>query len=297
MQIVDHGDALIIANDRIEISIRPEQGGSLECVRYDGHDLFRCSALREATDWNPIDTACFPLVPFSNRIERGRFTFNGHKATLSPNMGDHPHAIHGQGWLGKWTPTLKTDTACEMLFAYRSGEWPWSYNACQKIALHTDSFRHEVSVTNKSEHPMPAGLGFHPQFTRTPACFIQTGTEFVWLTTPDGIPTEKVSVPQDWALADGKYVSDLDVDHCFAEWNRVARIEWPELRSALTISADEIFDHLVVFVPQGQNFFCVEPVSHMPNALNQSDPLGAGMVALQPEQELMAGVTYLFEGI
>ncbi len=297
MQIVDHGNAVIIANDRIEIAIRPERGGSLEHVRYNGRDLFRCLTARGATDWNPLDMACFPLVPFSNRIEHGRFTFDGHQATLSPNMGDHPHAIHGQGWLGKWRQTLKTDTACEMQFVYEADEWPWSYTGRQHLSVYGDAFRHELSVQNKSPKTMPAGLGLHPQFTKTPACSIRAGVEFVWLTTSDGIPTEKVSVPQDWALADGKNVSDLHVDHCFAEWNRVARIEWPELHSAVTISADEILHHLVVFVPQGQNFFCVEPVSHMPNALNQSDPLGAGMVALQPEQELTAGVTYLFEDL
>ncbi len=212
-------------------------------------------------------------------------------------MGDHPHAIHGQGWLAEWDWTLKSDTSCEMLFTYQDGEWPWSYSARQRLSIQGHSFRHDVSVTNTSKRSMPAGLGLHPQFVLTPDCSIWADTKTVWLTTPDGIPTQQVPVPEDWALSNRRCTSELKVDHCFTGWNGSARLEWPELGTALTITADDLFDHLVVFVPEGENFFCVEPVSHMPNALNQPDPAIAGMVTLQPGQELQAGVTFQFEDL
>ena len=37
---------------------------------------------------------------------------------------------------------------------------------------------------------------------------------------------------------------------------------------------------LVVYVPPGQPFFCVEPVSHVNNALASDDPVARGIVAL-----------------
>ncbi len=288
---------MIISNSQIDVGVQPKWGGSLSHLRFGGRHVFRPLAAQDGVVRNPIDTGCFPLVPFSNRIAHGRFTFDGRKAALNPNMGDHPHAIHGQGWLSEWNWARKTDTTGEMLFDHQAAEWPWSYSSCQRLLVLGDSLRHEISVTNKSPHPMPAGIGLHPQFIRTPDCSIQAGTEFVWLTTPDGIPTKKVPVPDEWELSNKRHVSRLSVDHCFAEWNGWARIEWPETGSAVTISADEPFDHLVVFVPQKEDFFCVEPVSHMPNALNQNDPAAAGVVTLKPKQELAAGVTYHFEVI
>jgi len=288
---------VIIANGRIEVGLCPERGGSLTRVRYAGHDICRRFAGPEAGGWNPLAMACFPLVPFSNRIENGRFEFGGHRGTLSPNMGDHPHAIHGQGWLGRWHPSGEASGIFEMSFNHKGGEWPWPYSAQQRISVNADRFRHDVSITNRSPHPMPAGLGLHPQFTRTPNCSLQAKVQQVWLTTEDGIPTERVEVPQEWSLAGGKPISELRIDHCFAGWNHTARIVWPEFGTAMTITADSLFDHLVVFTPGDEDFFCVEPVSHMPNAINQTDPLGAGLVYLQPGKELRAGVTYLFEDI
>ena len=36
----------------------------------------------------------------------------------------------------------------------------------------------------------------------------------------------------------------------------------------------------VVYTPPGRDFFCVEPVSHVNNAVRSDDPLGQGLIAL-----------------
>jgi aldose 1-epimerase len=38
----------------------------------------------------------------------------------------------------------------------------------------------------------------------------------------------------------------------------------------------------VVFTPQDRDYFCVEPVSHVSNAIHMSDPLAHGLRKLAP---------------
>ena len=46
--------------------------------------------------------------------------------------------------------------------------------------------------------------------------------------------------------------------------------------------------YLVVYTPQDTPFFCVEPVSHVNNALNMADPMAHGVRCLAPGQTLQA---------
>ena len=47
--------------------------------------------------------ACFPLVPYANRIANGRFAFAGDEVQLRRNWDRDPHPLHGQGWRSAWT--------------------------------------------------------------------------------------------------------------------------------------------------------------------------------------------------
>ena len=52
--------------------------------------------LRPATDnADALSSACYPLVPFGNRVRGNRFTFKGHDYSLRPNRDWDPHYLHG----------------------------------------------------------------------------------------------------------------------------------------------------------------------------------------------------------
>ena len=44
-----------------------------------------------------LEMGCFPLIPFSNRIHNGRFSFQGKQIKMLPNFPPEAHTIHGQG--------------------------------------------------------------------------------------------------------------------------------------------------------------------------------------------------------
>ena len=85
-------------NLRLELS--PSIGGAISAFEWvDGERarpiLRKCHSPLEKV----LDAACFPLVPYVNRIRGGRFTFRGREVRLAPNMAGDPSPLHGQGWL------------------------------------------------------------------------------------------------------------------------------------------------------------------------------------------------------
>ena len=48
-------------------------------------------------------SACFPLVPFGNRVRDNRFVFEGVAYALAPNTDWDQHYLHGDGWTTEWS--------------------------------------------------------------------------------------------------------------------------------------------------------------------------------------------------
>jgi aldose 1-epimerase len=85
------------------------------------------------------------------------------------------------------------------------------------------------------------------------------------------LPTRRLAQ----AGIDGE-VRHLDFDNCFDGWRGVARIRDEAMAVSLTSSPP----YLVVFTPPTREHFCVEPVSHVNNAIHMSDPIAHGLIAL-----------------
>ena len=57
------------------------------------------------------------------------------------------------------------------------------------------------------------------------------------------------------------------------------------------LTADEVFERLVVYTPEGKDYFCVEPVSHMTDAINRMDqPHHGGLRVLAPAESFLGEV-------
>ena len=61
----------------------------------------------------------------------------------------------------------------------------------------------------------------------------------------------------------------------------------------MRIAADPIFTNLQVFTPTGADFFCVEPNSHIPDAINRPELAdGQAMRVLEPGQTLRGSMIF-----
>ncbi len=245
-------------------------------------------------DWFlPSDKACFPLVPYSNRIRGGRFRFGGREIALPLNFGDHPHSIHGHGWQAAWDVVESASNRLLLGYGHAADEWPWAYVARQTFQLGESGLTITLELENQSNSDMPAGIGLHPYFPLRDAQ-LTAEVAGVWLTDDEVMPTERVALPERWNLRQGVAVPDMDIDNGFDGWNGRAVIAWPESGAGLTILADSLLRNLVVFAPPGGDFFCVEPVSHMTDAFNLAAGSTAetGMRVLAPGEALSARVTF-----
>ncbi len=91
-----------------------------------------------------LDTGNFALVPFCNRIRDGAFQLRRPRRGLAPNLGDHPHALHGQAWRGgldAWSRPAKTEAVLAFDRTRRangpgpiapSSASPWATMACAR---------------------------------------------------------------------------------------------------------------------------------------------------------------------
>jgi aldose 1-epimerase len=162
-------------------------------------------------------------------------------------------------------------------------EWPFPYRVRQNIALSADSLTLELGIENTGDIAFPFGLGWHPYFPRTPTTELGFTASAMWENGPDMLPTRRVPLDQN-DFTSPRAVGDTTLDNCFAGWRPPATLRWPDRRRVAEIGADAACDHLVVYVPAGQHFLAVEPVTHMTDAFNRADrgEHGTGTRVLAP---------------
>jgi aldose 1-epimerase len=223
---------------------------------------------------DPLAMASFPLVPYANRIAHGRHGAAGHQ--LARNFGDHPHSLHGFGWQAAWTASETGESAVTLVHDHDGNAgWPWPYRAQQRIALSASQLSMSLSIENRGDTAMPAGLGFHPYVAADAGTALRFGAKRMWLATPDMLPDREAAADAlgDWA--NGLPVAgDALIDNVYAGWTGPAVVTRGDGWRLAIGATGAPFLHL--YRPPGQAFFCLEPVNHLPDAINRA---GMPMVA------------------
>jgi len=254
----------------LRLALRPDLGGCIAGLWHRETPILRSTEPVELSASRP--SACYPLVPYSNRIGYARFRWKGRDYTTRPNFGDSPHSVHGTGWLRPWERV--SSSAVEVVLSYRhaaDADWPFAFEASQYFTLSPQSLHVEMVVTNLADTAQPVGLGWHPYFPKRARSRLHIELADRWDSDPAGLPVRKVAQPG--IDAD---VAHLDFDHCFDGWRGAARLRDERFSLQLTSS----LGRLVVYTPQAKDYFCVEPVSHVSNAIHMADPLAHGLRSL-----------------
>jgi aldose 1-epimerase len=276
---------IILEAQGYRLELAPDRGGSVLRLDWRGEPLMRpnCGS-------TIFDVASFPLVPFSNRIARGRFNTGARKGRIAPNFpgSDHPHPLHGFGWLNTWDVVEQSADGAVLEHGYPGGEWPWPYRARQSFQLGAEGFTTALSVTNLGDAPMPAGLGFHPYFPRDAQTLYRGRHRGEWYNTPDCLPSslDEHEEAIDWWQ--GRPVDARAVDTAYTGREGALEIDWPSRGLGVTIVPSDGLNTTVVFSPTGADFFCVEPVSHATDAINRAPET---LTWLEPGETAEVGMT------
>ena len=280
-------DLLTLSTDTLQLTLSPSIGGAISNFHWLGEGGKR-PILRESHTplENVLDAACFPLVPFVNRIRGGCFEFRGRQVRLAPNMAGDPSPLHGQGWLNSWRVESESGSEATLSFEHEPGEWPWRYEARQRLRLEDGALNLRLSCRNMSAETMPCGLGFHPYFPCGAKTRIETSVEEVWTVDDNVLPVARMPAVGRYSIADDP-VCGRSLDNGYGGWDGQALLTDPDWPFEIELSSpDARFFQL--YSPQQGGVFVAEPVTHANAALNETgeDWASLGIRMLQPGEEM-----------
>lgn len=274
-------ERLLLRNDRLLAEVVPTVGGGLARLDWLDGDAPRplLRGLPQDVTEPPLpgQLACFPLLPWSNRMAPSGFGFEGQHYVPAPNRAGEPCPIHGDAWLQAWRVASHLDTSLVLTLDRWDAE-PFAYTAELHYTLADDALVVELCVRNAGSRALPFGLGLHPWMPDPLGARLEAGAHGVWMAGPDKLPQARQDIPPQWRFGQPSPLPQDGVDNVFEGWHGAARITWPERGLALEIQAD--MDYYILYVPPGRDFFCFEPVDHPINAHNL--PGQPGLTVLAP---------------
>lgn len=265
----------------LRLALRPDLGGCIAGLWLGELPVLHSTEPLALTSARP--SGCFPLAPYSNRLGFCRFGWRGQAHTTLPNSGESPHAMHGVAWQQAWQVLSAGPDSAELGCRHTAdAAWPFDFELRQQVALRDHALALRLQLRNTGTSPQPVGLGWHPYFAKRTGSRLRLVVDARWESDADGLPTHRVAQP-----AIDAEVSQLALDHCFEGWPGEAVVGDELLRMRLSSSLSRV----VVFTPADKPFYCVEPVSHVNNAINLVDPLAHGLRELAPGDQAEAWMT------
>ncbi|WP_329258145.1 aldose 1-epimerase family protein [Actinoallomurus sp. NBC_01490] len=160
---------MTLTGDQYEISAGPyaavvtEQGASLRALAHDGRPLI----LSHGPDEPPPAAAGQLLAPWPNRIDHGRYSFDGEAYALPINEGPLDNAIHGLVRFAPWRVAGHEShrvTLTHRLLGY-SG-YPFRLDLTVEYSLDASGgLTVRQSARNAGSRVAPYGHGAHPYLT------------------------------------------------------------------------------------------------------------------------------------
>lgn len=297
---------LEIASQRWQVGVLPATGACLAYGRVRmPDDVWRdvLRPTRTAALTKPPWCSSYVLVPFSNRIRGGVLRFGDRTWQLRCNSGDG-HAMHGTGHEYAWQVTERSDDAVRMVLdtgAVVGANFPWAFRAEVAYVVTGARLTIATSLAGTDGEPFPAGFGHHPFFRR--GVVDPTVSEVRLQVAAQGAYRMRDSIPDGAACpvsrrADYRSLRELDdtdLNECFVRTPGAgpARLEWPASGIAVSVAADPVFAHTLVYAPRNRPYFAVEPVTNANDGFNlmAAGVPGHGVFVLEPGQTRSGDIT------
>lgn len=270
-------EIITLENNIQGLQLAPELGGSV--TAWDWKNAGQARYLFRPWDGGSGDRyslACFPLVPWANRITQGGFEFEGKFHQIHANRMEEHFPIHGSGWLQPWQVVERGEGRVRLSLESRGFDGnPYHYRSTQTFLLLPGGLQIDLTVTNLGRATMPFGLGLHPYFLCNGQTRLMFKSAGLWLHGQDPAAIEHVgSFPpacdfNQFALLDGP-----PVDACYTGWNGKAVIDYPDRTLSITMVMPDCNGYVAFHRPPEKDFFCLEPVTHPTDAFHLPDQPG-----------------------
>ncbi|NGX89243.1 aldose 1-epimerase [Rahnella sp. Lac-M11] len=279
-----------LENRHLALTVSSSGGTILQLsARRSGGDfpLLRPAMLSDETP--AAQSACFPLVPFGNRLKGNAFSFEGKTYCLSPNTAD-AHYLHGDGWLAEWDCIFQGAESMTLAFEHHSDSY--CYRAEQRFLLAGDRLEVTMTVTNLADYALPFGLGWHPFFPLTASTRLQAVASGYWQEEAQCVAGKHhQNLPADLDFCTSQPLPRRWVNNGFSGWNGSADIVWPDAGQQLRLTTQPACPVYFLFMSDTRfdpgyqhDFFCIEPMTHAAN--DHHLPGGGSLTVLSPGAHL-----------
>jgi aldose 1-epimerase len=288
--VAPSGEQFEIAYDE-QRAVAVEVGGGLRTYAVDGRDVLdgyerdeRCSSGRGQI-----------LAPWPNRIEDGRYEFDGQRHQLPLTEPELGNAIHG---LVRWSAWKVAEheagrVVLEHVLHPQPG-YPFTLALSVEYALSGEGLSVRTSATNVGTQACPYGSGAHPYLTLGTATIdglvLRAPAGRVLLHDERELPAGPEPVEgTEFDFRRARPIGDTKLDHAFTDLERDpdgrARVSLadPATGRELTLWVDEHYPYLMLFTGDplpdvNRRALAVEPMTCPPNAFRS----GESVIRLAP---------------
>lgn len=285
---------LILKNEKLSLGIIPECGGAVSFFRFMDNDILRPTKPDE-TEAN--NASLFPMIPYTSFISNGHFPYFGITRNVPTNSPVSKYPMHGDVWRSKLKVIHQSGSSVELQLVHKKSEgFPYDYTANVVYTLNYKDLQITLKLQNDTPLPMPYGLGVHPFFKLNKSTMIQYNAQNIWFRGGDPILGHPYSIPPALDFSKARSLPHMTTDISVDNWDGFAQII--DEKYVLELRADETFGHLILHAPRGKDFFCLEPVSHTPDAFNLASQgiVGTGIQSLGPKQSVSNTITFSLKG-
>jgi aldose 1-epimerase len=280
---IRHGEQIVVVTE-VGATLRAYSAGGVDVV--DGFGVDEPSSAGRGQ----------MLAPWPNRLDGGRYEFDGRPGAAAIDEPELGNAIHG---LVRWLPWLlasKTEDAVALeCVLHQQPAYPWRLELSLEFRLVADGLAVVARARNASAGAAPFGIGFHPYLT------MGIPVDEVRLTIPASrrLITDERALPvgeEDVAGTEFDFtvtrpVGATRLDTCFTDLARAsdgrsrARLESAERERGVEVWADEAFGYLQVYTgdtlepaSRRRQGVAIEPMTCPPNAFAS----GVDVIRLEP---------------
>ncbi|MEC1261734.1 aldose 1-epimerase [Bacillus swezeyi] len=301
-------EAILLTNESLEALLVPGWGSNLISLKWkpSGLNLLKTPETKEEYDANPYLFGIPILFP-PNRIDHGRFTYEGKTYQLPIN--EKPLQNHLHGFLNdkKWTvKKAEADEESSMVQTMLQSDdhpdiqsiFPHSFSIVITYRLKENHLEMDAAVVNHGTEPMPLGLGYHTSF-RYPfndegdktQCLFSLPASKQWVLSDRLLPTGELRPTEEFKkgrTAAGERLDDILAAELDQEEKSTADICDRLADIRVQYQCDKHFKHWVVFNGKSDrdDLLCLEPYTWVTNAPNLELPRDVtGFEALKPQEE------------
>jgi aldose 1-epimerase len=281
---IEHGD---------HVATIAEVGAAVRDYRVAGRAVFQGAPVDEFS----LAFEGAVLLPWPNRLDAGRYHFDGESYQLPVTEPERQTALHGLSPYRSWQLVEQQTSRVVLSFALLpSPGYPFFLDNTIEYIVDDHGLRVTTTSTNVGDRPLPYSIGFHPWLSAGGAlldeCTLTVDAGRRFLTDERLLPVGEEDVegtPFDFRT--GAPLGDLSLDDAFTDVRRRSdELSWVGLTAPDGRTATVWMDGSCTFwqlcsgdslpANQARRSLATEPMTAAPNAFNS----GRGLIRLEPGQ-------------